>query len=279
MKKIIFLIALFTIFVNIFSQDLIILRNGNQINAKVVDIKDNIVGYKLSENLNGPMRYESTQNIAAIIYEDDYRETFILEETISKPEQVTTPVTQTQTVSSQDEKISQPKIKEPETPGFSFQVNFGLLIPFDENVQEIYKVFPSISIAFANYWKYFGIETSLDLSGNTGEPYTAGDVKDAKSEMIIFSVLLSGYFAGNSTRKAFFYVGGGLGYAAINESASGKLGGTYMEDEETIGALKLQLSAGMKIKHFFWEVALSEVVPSGYDVNLGGFNIKAGLFF
>lgn len=56
--------------------DLITLRNGNEIKAKVIEINQSTVKYKSCENLGGPLFVESIENIFMINYANGSKDVF-----------------------------------------------------------------------------------------------------------------------------------------------------------------------------------------------------------
>ena len=58
------------------SQDIIVKINKSEIEAKVVEIQEGFIKYKLYEDLNGPLRNIQVSDVFMIIYETGKRETF-----------------------------------------------------------------------------------------------------------------------------------------------------------------------------------------------------------
>lgn len=61
---------------NLFSQDVIFLSNGNEINAKVIKIGDSEIEYKKWNNQEGPTYNEKTSNIFLIKYQNGEKDYF-----------------------------------------------------------------------------------------------------------------------------------------------------------------------------------------------------------
>lgn len=76
-KKITFIFSLILIsFVNLYGQDLIILKDNSEIKSKVIEISEALIKYRKASNLNGPTYTISKAEILMIIYENGERELF-----------------------------------------------------------------------------------------------------------------------------------------------------------------------------------------------------------
>jgi hypothetical protein len=76
--KIFFLIILVAFATNnLFSQDVILMRDGSLIKGKVIEFQDNLVKYKPFDFLEGPTRSVSISNVAKITYENGRIENYI----------------------------------------------------------------------------------------------------------------------------------------------------------------------------------------------------------
>jgi hypothetical protein len=75
MRKLIYSLFLFFSVVTIQAQDIIHLNSGSQIKAKVLEIKPNIITYKLYENIQGPTYSIYLQEVHSIAFENGYVET------------------------------------------------------------------------------------------------------------------------------------------------------------------------------------------------------------
>ena len=67
-------IAFFLVGISVFAQDLIILKNGNMIEAKVMEISPSEIRYKRSDNLDGPMIVILAASVLSIRYENGTHE-------------------------------------------------------------------------------------------------------------------------------------------------------------------------------------------------------------
>jgi hypothetical protein len=78
MKTKIFFLALAVLFTAnpLFSQDLIIKNDKSEIKAKILEIQENSIKYKLPDFLEGPLRSISLSEVFMVIYENGRRETF-----------------------------------------------------------------------------------------------------------------------------------------------------------------------------------------------------------
>ncbi|NOY50369.1 MAG: hypothetical protein GXO88_07405, partial [Chlorobi bacterium] len=70
----VFIILIFS--VNAFSQDYIILRNGDEIKAKVLEINETKIDYKRYTNINGPTYHLNKSDIFMIKYESGDKDIF-----------------------------------------------------------------------------------------------------------------------------------------------------------------------------------------------------------
>jgi hypothetical protein len=90
MKRILFVIVL--IFSNflVFSQDIIYLKDGTEIKAKIIELTNEFVKYKKFEQLDGPLRDIIISKVFMVIYENGSREVF--KEENQNINQIQTPV-------------------------------------------------------------------------------------------------------------------------------------------------------------------------------------------
>lgn len=84
MKKT-FLISLLFIGFQMFSQDYIILTNGDEIEAKVLEINDKNIDYKKYSNINGPTYHLNKSEIFMIKYQSGDKDIFHNKTAVSKP--------------------------------------------------------------------------------------------------------------------------------------------------------------------------------------------------
>lgn len=64
-----FLILMLMLGMHSFAADIIITKNGESINAKILEVSESEIKYKKENNLNGPTFIVSTTNVASIIYD------------------------------------------------------------------------------------------------------------------------------------------------------------------------------------------------------------------
>lgn len=76
MKKLAILISLLIACTNLFSQDIIELKSGNKIEAKLLEITENTIRYKKYDNLEGPTYSTSLSEISSITYENGTKDIF-----------------------------------------------------------------------------------------------------------------------------------------------------------------------------------------------------------
>ncbi|MCQ2110345.1 MAG: hypothetical protein MJY79_02470 [Bacteroidaceae bacterium] len=70
MKRVIGLVIALFCLMQINAQDIIIMKSGERIDAKVLEVSENSVVYKLASNPDGPSYSRKTANIVSIIYEN-----------------------------------------------------------------------------------------------------------------------------------------------------------------------------------------------------------------
>ena len=78
MKNLLYLLVLLAGFSNLYSQDLIILRNGDEIEGKVLSIESGIVKYKKQSNLEGPSYTLKEADLFLIKYPDGSKDVFVI---------------------------------------------------------------------------------------------------------------------------------------------------------------------------------------------------------
>lgn len=76
MKKLTILISLLIACTNLFSQDIIELKSGNKIEAKLIEITESTIKYKKYNNLEGPTYTISLSEISSITYENGTKDIF-----------------------------------------------------------------------------------------------------------------------------------------------------------------------------------------------------------
>jgi hypothetical protein len=76
MKKILFCLVGFTLFFQIFSQDIIYKNDGSEIQSNIVEITVNAIKYKNFNQPNGPIRNILINDVFMIIYKDGTKEVF-----------------------------------------------------------------------------------------------------------------------------------------------------------------------------------------------------------
>lgn len=76
MKNLSIIIALIFVSVNIFAQDIITKQNGEEIQAKVLNVNDNEINYIKWSNMNGPTYTISVKEVLMIKYENGEKDVF-----------------------------------------------------------------------------------------------------------------------------------------------------------------------------------------------------------
>ena len=79
MKRILFAVVLLTGASSLFAQDLIVKKDGKTIEAKVSEISEEEIAYKMFSNLDGPMFKLSTDKLVKIIFENGEEYAFVEE--------------------------------------------------------------------------------------------------------------------------------------------------------------------------------------------------------
>lgn len=76
MSRLIFLIIMINVSLNLIAYDTIILKNGDEIQAQVVEVAEDKVAYKKTENLKGPLYSVAISKIFMIKYENGSKDVF-----------------------------------------------------------------------------------------------------------------------------------------------------------------------------------------------------------
>jgi hypothetical protein len=162
MKKLLVLFSFFTIFVScpLFSQDIIIKNDKVEIKAKVIEIQEDLIKYKLFESQEGPVRNIQISDVFMVIYESGKRESFT---TIPETKLKSAPIIS----SNANDKSSQNniQIKKPITKG-----NIILGGDFDKATTSLslsptfgYFIFNGLVIGLSSSFSY-SISKSIDKS-------------------------------------------------------------------------------------------------------------------
>lgn len=88
MKLIVSFVFFFVLIIKCQAQDVILLKNGAEINAKVEQINDNDVKYRKPDNLNGPVYTVLKSEIFMIKYSNGTKDTFGIEQSKSAVQNV-----------------------------------------------------------------------------------------------------------------------------------------------------------------------------------------------
>jgi hypothetical protein len=261
---------------HIFSQDVIIKNDKSEIKAKVIEIQETTIKYKLYDFLEGPLRNISVSEVFMIIYENGKRETF---NTVSeiKPVQIQTQTVNTQENSSQQ--LSSEK-NNPSNLGFVFGGKGGFYIPYNQTLSEMYGPGFMYGLIIGYWGNRSAIELDFKSYSKSGDPYTYGSVDYSSSRLTLTPLTITAYWIPYSSGHFCTYVGGGLGACFINESLSMTALGQNASGETSLTGFEFHSTGGIRFKPFYFEASFSSVFVSGYkDLNFGGIILGFGLFF
>jgi len=87
-KKVLLIISLFLFSISVYAQDVITLRSGEQIKAKVTEISATEIRYKRFEHIDGPTMVILRADVFAINYENGTRDVFYISPENPQPEKV-----------------------------------------------------------------------------------------------------------------------------------------------------------------------------------------------
>lgn len=284
MKTILFIISFVAIYATMFSQDVIIKRDGTEIIAKVKELTlDGYIRYSLKETPD-VIRYIHSDDIASIIYESGYRENFKLN-TSTKSTIIVKPI-----MKSYPEEVKNEVETTQHSTGYKYAEGLGwiagaklnMVIPYDESVSEIYGYYPGFSLKSVYFGRGFGIDAECTYLRNpNGDPIIEGNgISSANCDIKISVFSISGYWAPrNPTTKNTFFLGGGFGGGTIKERLEISGYGETASGESKLDVSEGHISCGMLINHFIWEVKSSALLSEDSDINFGGFYFSAGVFF
>lgn len=91
MKKLIFLLTMCVVF-NLSAQDIIVKRNGDELQCRILEVSKNEVKYKRWVNLDGPAFSEKKSDIFMIKYENGEKDVIAHSSPISEPSAISTNV-------------------------------------------------------------------------------------------------------------------------------------------------------------------------------------------
>lgn len=274
-----FLLALFFILAfagKALSQDIIIKNDKSEIKAKVIEIQETSIKYKLFGFLDGPLRNILISDVFMIIYEDGTRETFsaVLE---TKPVQNQNLSINQSEVNSQQfskRKNSQSKL------GFIVGGKGGYYIPYNQTISEMYGGGFMGGLVLGYWGERSAIEIDWKYYSKEGTPYTYGSIDNATSTLTLSPLTISGYWIIPSHSNLITYIGGGLGICSINESIYASGGGQTGSAAVSLTGFEGHTTGGIKFKPFYLEVTFSSIIVEGYeDINWGGVAFGFGLFF
>jgi hypothetical protein len=262
---------------SIFGQDVIIKNDKTEIQAKIMEIQEKVIKYKLFNYLDGPIRNINVLDVFMIIYENGARETFDVPIPKILPEQ--------QIVQEQQPVIKQSPIPTPPKPkplflhdGFCYGLKAGLFIPSNKTVSEIYG--PGFMWGGSiGYWAgRWGIVFDYRSYSKKGDPYTLGQVSSATSKLSLLPLTFTNYFT--IIKSGYFetYVGLGVGTCFYKEYLSMTALGQRKTTTEKLITLELNATWGMNIYLFYFEFSLISIPLFDYNTNVGGFLFSVGYF-
>lgn len=76
MKRLYLFLSMFVIVGFVSAQDTIVLRDGRELQVKVVKVTDEVLEYHLWDNLNGPLREKNVADVAIVKYSDGTHEEY-----------------------------------------------------------------------------------------------------------------------------------------------------------------------------------------------------------
>jgi hypothetical protein len=187
MAKQFILFGALAIFINchLFSQDIIIKNDKSEIKAKVLEIQEATIKYKLFEFLDGPIRNIAISDVFMIIYENGKRETFtVIPKTKSIPSQ-----NLSETSNSENSQQLSEKEKSSSKLGFIIGGKGGFYIPYNQTVSEIYGSGFMFGLVLGYWGERSGIELDFKRYSKNGDPYTAGSVDHASAKLTLIPAL------------------------------------------------------------------------------------------
>ena len=189
MKKLIITIISLLIFNNVYTQDIIIKRNGEEIKSKVIEVGTTEVKYKKIDNINGPIFSIFKSDVFMIKYENGTKDVFNEDKSVNNSSNQSNE--QNQLLNRRDHDINKTKYKQ---SGFTniTEVNIGLelqhlgLKDYHLGIQTIngYQfsslLSTGIGIGFDNTFNNNFIPIFLDIRSNfingIVSPFIVGDI-------------------------------------------------------------------------------------------------------
>ena len=191
MKKLIIAIISILIFNNVYTQDIIIKRNGEEIKSKVIEVGTTEIKYKKNDNINGPIFSIFKSDVFMIKYENGTKDVFNEEKSVNNSSNQTNE--QNQLLNRRDHNINKTKYKQ---SGFTniTEVNVGLYIGYhfkigvnNKGIQTIngYLINPYFSAglgigiqSISSYYTLYPIFADLRVNIINGlvTPFIVGDI-------------------------------------------------------------------------------------------------------
>ena len=180
---------------NLFSQDLILLSNGNEIEAKIIKIGDSEIEYKKWSYLDGPAYTEKKANIFMIKYQNGEKDVF---------NNIETPISSSATthVVESESLIKPQSIKKDNKIFFGINVGEGLSLVDDDYYSSVYG---------SDFNSYIGFASTigLDLTFPIGKVFAIGPYVSLGYDSYSFATTFGGWTMFKFKNKSALMVGGG----------------------------------------------------------------------
>jgi len=276
------------------AQDIIYTSIGGSIKAKVLEVDDQTVKYRLFDMPDGPIYSIPKTQVLVIAYPNGHNDTF--QQSESAPADNTAKQnTVTKTAPCRTGLAGLTRVYE---RGFDFGLRIGVLSHYNDAVQEIYGGMGAYGADLRFYGnRGLGFGIGLSYSSKKGNPYTYEmgiDIEDAESRL---SVLATHYQlmyrivskSQNGKLKLSSYFGAGIQANAIKEDVSVTFWNPYdntsMSESASVEAAAVggRLTAGIQISIVFIETSISflKMKVEGIDegIQMGGFELTTGVRF
>lgn len=187
---------------NLFSQDVIFLSNGNEIEAKIIKIGDSEIEYKKWSYQDGPTFIEKVSNIFMIKYQNGEKDVF-------------TPVSSPATTVAKSETLIKPQSIKKDNKIF-FGINVGEGSSFIDEYDSYY-----------GYSSYIGFASTigLDLTFPIGKVFAIGPYVSLGYDSYALATTFGGWTMFKFSNKSALMVGGGANLVDFDSwGFSGRIG-------------------------------------------------------
>jgi hypothetical protein len=243
-----YILFLFFLSVSVNAQDIITLRNGDQIRARVTEISNAEIRYKNFDNLEGPTRVLQRADIFAINYENGTRE--VLNPLTSQPQQ------NQQTTEQPQQSVNQQRQTPTATQSRGFMMEANLALAIFEG-EPLFGISPGAIVSLSD-------ESRLEIAFTYFFPKSDGLFKltlwdldlnyrhyfSTSEKLVLYPLaglgIVGAYYAGwGNETKVCFNLGGGM-QVELGEKTFFNLGLKYKFAGEDFSFFKL--SAGLAFK-------------------------------